>query len=850
MSMVVNHNISAINTLRNLNHSNRMLSKSLEKLSSGYRINVGADGPADLVISEKLRAQGVGLAQAVRNTQEAMNVIGIAEGALNEMNEILKTMRQLALHAANSGVTSPSQVAADQAEVDSSIQTIDRIANTTKYSDQFLLNGAQDFTYTRSTLIDKATDNALLDVSATRFDQVFKTKDYAINVSFSGAATTAETYTTGTKQARRAMFEAYGSVTGTDIDAATKTTIDTQQRFILTGSLGSRSFSFSEGTHIGDIVSTINNVAGSTGVSAQLIFDDTVVGVAQSGDTVEIGAFATARATGNISTFHMDSLYQQDGAHASEWVSVALGAGTDIDAVVVGGNTDGDGRIWLKWTSATTYDIYKDRALTMQIGSGTESVAGQSWIRSGDLGSTNTMTITAEAGVSTNDITMIQLANAHEIDTGTAANAIDDTLMSGLYLSDLTNGSNLLSGVRLGYNTDVNGKLYFKVVSAAAGAATSTVSIYKDSQMRDVDLVAQATNVDLSNTDAADDDVTVNVWAVSMGGGSGATSGLYGTLVFNDASDAIEGQTLTGELAFQSLGIRLYSNDYGDNSFLTVDAKDGALFTHYTDPNDNTTGTLLDAGTTGAKMTTYGQNASIILDGREVELEGMSGNVATPNIAGKLTFNEGELGMTTLAQVGYDQGAIYARALEVNNVGTSTTDGNLATNAIHNTTERLHDFSGGMQYQLGEGDGDQERTIYAIQSMAAIKLGQTKFYDDFEGQGLKEWQTLGLEDILAGGYVALAKDPTKALSIVDQAIDDVSDLRARLGAFQKNMLQTNVNSLNIAVENITATESSIRDANIAAETTEFTKNQILIQAGTAMLAQANLVSQNVLQLLG
>ncbi|MCX7934110.1 MAG: flagellin, partial [Planctomycetota bacterium] len=136
MSMVITHNISAINTQRNLAITNRQLSKSLEKLSSGYRINVGSDGPADLIISEQLRAQNVGLERAVRNTQEAINVLGIAEGALNEMNEILKKMRALALHAANSGITSPIQVAADQAEVDSGIQTIDRIANTTKYSDQ------------------------------------------------------------------------------------------------------------------------------------------------------------------------------------------------------------------------------------------------------------------------------------------------------------------------------------------------------------------------------------------------------------------------------------------------------------------------------------------------------------------------------------------------------------------------------------------------------------------------------------------------------------------------------------------------------------------------------------------
>ena len=76
---VIQHNISALNTQRNLGMSNTALSKSLEKLSSGFRINVAADGPADLIISEQLRAQNIGLERAVRNTQEAINVLGTAK---------------------------------------------------------------------------------------------------------------------------------------------------------------------------------------------------------------------------------------------------------------------------------------------------------------------------------------------------------------------------------------------------------------------------------------------------------------------------------------------------------------------------------------------------------------------------------------------------------------------------------------------------------------------------------------------------------------------------------------------------------------------------------------------------
>ena len=134
MALRINHNIAAINTQRNLQRTTFDLSKSLQKLSSGYRINTAADDPAGLVISEQLRAQVSGLKAAVRNSQEAANLVGIAEGALQEINDTLVSIRALALHAANTGVVGSDQVAADQAEVDNAITSIGRIAAITRYA--------------------------------------------------------------------------------------------------------------------------------------------------------------------------------------------------------------------------------------------------------------------------------------------------------------------------------------------------------------------------------------------------------------------------------------------------------------------------------------------------------------------------------------------------------------------------------------------------------------------------------------------------------------------------------------------------------------------------------------------
>ena len=99
------------------------------------------------------------------------------------------------------------------------------------------------------------------------------------------------------------------------------------------------------------------------------------------------------------------------------------------------------------------------------------------------------------------------------------------------------------------------------------------------------------------------------------------------------------------------------------------------------------------------------------------------------------------------------------------------------------------------------------------------------------------------------GISGLSVGASDAIVLIESAIGVVASMRGDLGAFQKNILITNINSLSVTLENVTATESYIRDANMAEETTAFTKYQILVQAGVATLAQSNVVSQSVLQLL-
>ena len=141
MSITLANNVGALNAQQNLNRSTTSLNKSLERLSSGLKINRGADGPAGLVISEKQRAQIAGLKQAIQNSEKATSMVQTAEGALNEINSLLVKVRGLALDSANAGVNDSDTLAANQAEITNALATIDRIASNTQFGTKTLLDG-------------------------------------------------------------------------------------------------------------------------------------------------------------------------------------------------------------------------------------------------------------------------------------------------------------------------------------------------------------------------------------------------------------------------------------------------------------------------------------------------------------------------------------------------------------------------------------------------------------------------------------------------------------------------------------------------------------------------------------
>jgi flagellin len=291
--MRINNNMAAANASRNLGETNAKISKNVEKLSTGYRINRAGDDASGLVISNQLRAQTSGLRQAVRNAQDGVSVLQTAEGALDQVNTMLNRMRDLAVQAANSGTNSLAARQAGQAELDQLRTEIGRISTTTKFGSLNLLDGSFG--------ISNAKASGFLSAANITIGAASQ----ALTLTFAGGVAGAVTATLAT-----------GIYTGAQL--ATEV-----QRAVKAAMLGSGTAAISAASN--NVTVTATSVAGGGtalsldigGFAAGQTF--ALSGTATGGATPASGfqALTSAAASGTGGQF-------QVGANASETVSLTL----------------------------------------------------------------------------------------------------------------------------------------------------------------------------------------------------------------------------------------------------------------------------------------------------------------------------------------------------------------------------------------------------------------------------------------------------------------------------------------------------------------------------------------------
>ncbi len=244
----INTNVTSLIAQRVLGRNTLDLSGSLERLSTGLRINRGKDDPAGLIASEALRAEGRGLGQAISNAERADQVANIAEGGLQEISGLLVEVQGLVTQTANTAGLSDAEKRANQLQIDSILQTIDRVAGATSFQGLKLLNGNFDYT----------VDGVASEVASYRVN--------GAKLTYQGTRDV-EVQVTQSAQTGALLL----SFAGTSLDLAGGAA-DPAARFVIEigGIAGSRELSFSSGTTLAQIATTINTFTDVTGVSATL----------------------------------------------------------------------------------------------------------------------------------------------------------------------------------------------------------------------------------------------------------------------------------------------------------------------------------------------------------------------------------------------------------------------------------------------------------------------------------------------------------------------------------------------------------------------------------------------------
>lgn len=306
----INTNIAALIAQNNLQRSYKDLSVSLERLSTGLAINRGADNPAGLIVSERLRTEIAGVTQAIENGERTSSVIATTEAALQEIATLLNSIKGLTVQAANTGAFSEEEIEANQMQVDSAVESITRISNTTSFAGLKLLNGTLDY------LISGVNPDSIRDVAI-------------LGASF-GTNSTIPVTVEVLDGAEHASLFLSGNMGGSPGALLSSVTFEVQ------GNDGVEALNFVSGTALSAVVFAVNSVSDATGVSASLVdVADQTSGMVFTSGEYGTDAFVSVRKI-------------QDGAFFSTYdeqngTALSRDTGEDVLALINGNLALGDG---------------------------------------------------------------------------------------------------------------------------------------------------------------------------------------------------------------------------------------------------------------------------------------------------------------------------------------------------------------------------------------------------------------------------------------------------------------------------------------------------------------------------
>lgn len=884
MGFRINNNIAALTAQGNLHKTNNGLSRSIERLSSGLKINRGADDAAGLTISEKLRGQIRGLNRAILNAQDGISLIQTAEGALNEDASMLNRMRELAIQSQDDALTTNDRLEI-QKEVDQLVDEVDRIALTTEFNTKKLLDGSANALVTTDGVGLRAFQSGEAGLAAG---------DYDVNLRLSQA---------GTRQVQQSNIL-------TDRDSGDLATSASSLQDLAT-------FYDNDGNSVLEqpVIVTLRGNGEKTSITVS--GDMTLAGLAEAMES---------KITASI----------QDGGLGLTGSTVAFNNRTG-QIIFESGREGGSGEVAL----AAEEDFIK--ALGLEIT--TEAEAAAFAVSAAQIGGSTSTTANTTSSTATGVIGGLdlnfQLASQARIDgtvQGSDAIVIGNTNVI-FTLADTNSASQHTAGssgrtARITV-TLTAGRTYTK--NSIANIINAAIAVQPIASRPGI--VASFNGYDLQLTSARTGtsgavSVLANQAATDvLGLTSGVQTGSGGTAaVLTGSVDVTNGITIGG----QNLRINVHDGDlngspatgttnmlyFRSNTTVSALSLTTAFNTFFANNNVKATASVNSQGRLELTSTETGTDSRLSFTsnlGSSLPLgftsgaanSGSGGNAAV--MIGRTAETAKDIGFTFAGAVqisiqdanGASSGAISIWARPANGslaptaaLGATTSftmsrqsiAAKLDASALGNTDVGYEFDAGGRLDFFTRSAGKDSRIVLSTHPLAAAGVtaptaaqstsnmiaalginasqsvqgsGQTQYRLHVADRslnfqiGANENQNVRFGIIntssralgLSGLDVTNVRSATRALGAIDRAVNIISSERSKLGSLQ-NRLNSTVNNLTVTTTNLQSTESKIRDVDVAMETVEFTRNQILLQAGTGQLAQAKALPQQALQLLG
>ena len=817
---VVNTNVKSLTAQASLSNVNKSMATAMERLSTGSRINSAKDDAAGLAISLRMTSDIRGFAVAIRNANDGISMTQTAEGGLGQINDMLQRMRELAVQSSN-GSASADNRAASQLEVTQLKQEIDNIAARTNFNGIKLLDGSAAKLELQTGV--NAGDLMTVQIAAAG------TKDLGLGARSSLTATGF----TGTAQGALAKNIAAGDLT---INGVAIGATSADDDLVSASPLE---------------VATLTVAATTAGAAGTIIFGGVTVTHAD-GATAVANATATATALNANTTFALSYSSAADGLGNVIVTATSAGNKTDLANATNSGNA-----------GATSVSIAQ--------GGGDKSSSAIAKVAAINRVSAQTnVTATVSATTVSGSIMVAAAGTGTIMVNGVKTASFSTTTDAGVNRANTTAAINLISdqtGVRAVDTGDVNKG----VVLVAADGRNITTSFFP--------------------TTAA------GFTAVSTGiGAAGVTTGGY-TLSSSTGAPVVVGSTSNGTVA----NAGLTAGSYAANVSIVTSAARTAAATN-TAPARATTG-LLEAGT--MKINGIAIDAAITADDTASDATATSSTKAASAIAVAAAINKksAQTGVVAKAESnvivgsGFVAAARSAATLQLNGTAisivttTSTTRGDLVTTLNKFTGQTgvvASDNGSGLTLTATDGrnismayGGDAAAAITDLGILAGTAVVTTTTATPAASSAVTTYSRVSLSSDLtfaleggSDGNVGLEKLGFKAgtiggsnngvkiasvnvstqagaqvaITALDAAMKSVSMSQAQLGAFQ-NRLDAVVSNLTVANLNMNASRSRIQDTDYATESTNLAKSQIIAQAATAMLAQANQSGQSVLALL-